>query len=57
MMCNSALQGALNLYRSKNDYRRYLTWSIYYYRHIYPDSKFTKVCQEELERLDRLVDR
>lgn len=57
MMCYSILQSSLKNYHSKKAYRHYLTWSIYYYGHIYSDSKFVRICQEELQRLDRLVDR
>ena len=60
MMCYGILQYSLNLYHSKKDYRDYLIWGINYYRHSYSNyssSKFVRVCEEELERLDRLVDR
>lgn len=60
MEYNSLLSSSLNLYHSKKDYRDYLIWGINYYRHSYSNyssSKFVRVCEEELERLDRLVDR
>ena len=57
MMCNSALQGSLNLYHSKKAYKNYLLWSIDYYGSSDFSHKFARICEEELERLDRLVDR
>lgn len=54
---NSILKSSLRLYHSKKSYREYLIWSIDYYGHSNPGSKFARICEEELERLDRLVDR
>ena len=57
MEYNSLLSSSLNFYHSKKAYRHYLIWSIDYYGSIDFSHKFARICEEELERLDRLVDR
>ena len=57
MMCYSILQSLLKDCRSKNDYKDYLIWCIDYYGSSDFSHKFARICEEELERLDRLVDR